>query len=671
MAAQDELQVTPQVSADTQATSAGGQSDSDQPASDQPASGQLSTKQRNLQGWQHWVIYGAGIAYVLFHIYILNIRAIDPLIFRSVHLSFGTAFGFALFKLWRSPQQGRYVSILDWVLIAASLACCGYFCYFFFSGRLPQLLFRIGVVPTPLDAIVAIVGVLLVLELTRRVVGWELPILALVFIGYGFVGPWLPGVLEHRGYDFDRLFSYIYSLNGIFGVTTAVSARYILIFIVFASFLEFSGVGEYFIRFSYSLTGGARGGPAKVAVVSSALMGMLNGTSAGNAVATGSFTIPLMRRVGYKPLFAAATEAVASTGGQILPPIMGAGAFIMAEIIGIPYGELILAAIIPALLYFAAVFFMVDLEAVKLKLLGLPRKELPDIKAVLRDAYLFIPVVLLIAVMLRGNSITRAGTLALLSSIVVSWFNKDTRMGLRRMADAMYAGVRAAVGLTAVCACAGIVVGIISLTGIGGRFSALLLATAQQNQVLALLFAMLICIILGMGMPTTAAYAVAASVVAPGLVRLGISPLVAHMFIFYYAVVSAITPPVALAAYSTAGIANTDPLKTALASFRLGLAAYLIPFMFFYNPALLLESSPLNIVGAVVIASVGVYLLASSLQAWLFGKLSLPWQLVTLAAAVLLILGSTVTNIVGIVLGAGVLTWQVYQKRQQMVQIPS
>jgi TRAP transporter 4TM/12TM fusion protein len=629
------------------------------------------TKQRHLQGWQHWLIYSVGIAYVLFHIYILNIRAIDPLIFRSVHLSFGTAFGFALFKVWRSPRQSRYISILDWLLIVASLACCGYFCYFFFSGRLPQLLFRIGVVPTPLDAVVAVVGVFLVLELTRRIVGWELPILALVFIGYGFVGPWLPGVLEHRGYDFDRLFSYIYSLNGIFGVTTAVSARYILIFIVFASFLEFSGVGEYFIRFSYSLTGGARGGPAKVAVVSSALMGMLNGTSAGNAVATGSFTIPLMRRVGYKPLFAAATEAVASTGGQILPPIMGAGAFIMAEIIGIPYGELILAAIIPALLYFAAVFFMVDLEAVKLKLLGLPRKELPDIKAVLREAYLFIPVVLLIAVMLRGNSITRAGTLALLSSIVVSWFNKDTRMGLRRMADAMYAGVRAAVGLTAVCACAGIVVGIISLTGIGGRFSALLLATAQQNQVLALLFAMLICIILGMGMPTTAAYAVAASVVAPGLVRLGILPLVAHMFIFYYAVVSAITPPVALAAYSTAGIANTDPLKTALASFRLGLAAYLIPFMFFYNPALLLENTPLNIIFAVVIAFVGVYLLASSLQAWLFGKLSLPWQLITLAAAVLLILGSTITNIVGLTLGASVFAWQMYQKRQQMVQIPS
>ncbi|MEM6429040.1 MAG: TRAP transporter permease [Deinococcota bacterium] len=660
MATQEDTQGTPQVTPDTQ-----------NPPEPSANSEQASTKRRSLEGWQHWVIYGAGIAYVLFHIYILNIRAIDPLIFRSVHLSFGTAFGFALFKGWRSSSKGRYVSILDWVLIAASLACCGYFCYFFFSSRLPQLLFRIGVVPTPLDAIVAIVGVLLVLELTRRVVGWELPILALVFIGYGFVGPWLPGVLEHRGYDFDRLFSYIYSLNGVFGVTTAVSARYILIFIVFASFLEFSGVGEYFIRLSYSLTGGARGGPAKVAVVSSALMGMLNGTSAGNAVATGSFTIPLMRRVGYKPLFAAATEAVASTGGQILPPIMGAGAFIMAEIIGIPYGELILAAIIPALLYFAAVFFMVDMEAVKLKLLGLPRKELPDIKAVLRDAYLFVPVILLIAVMLRGNSITRAGTLALLSSIVVSWFNKDTRMGLRRMADAMYAGVRAAVGLTAVCACAGIVVGIISLTGIGGRFSALLLATAQQNQVLALLFAMLICIILGMGMPTTAAYAVAASVVAPGLVRLGISPLVAHMFIFYYAVVSAITPPVALAAYSTAGIANTDPLKTALASFRLGLAAYLIPFMFFYNPALLLESNPLNIIAAVVIASVGVYLLASSLQAWLFGKLSLPWQLVTLAAAVLLILGGTVTNIVGIVLGAGVLAWQVYQKRQQMVQIPS
>ena len=621
---------------------------------------------RALHHWQHWLVYSMGIAYVLFHLYILNIRAIDPLIFRSVHLSFGAAFGFVLFTGWRGAAK-NHIGIIDALLALASLLTCAYFSYYFLSGQLPRLLFRIGVIPTNLDAVVAIVGVLLVLELTRRVVGLELPILALVFIAYGFAGPILPGVLAHDGYAFDRLFSYIYSLNGVFGVTTAVSARYILIFIVFASFLEFSGVGEYFIRFAYSLTGGARGGPAKVAVVSSALMGMLNGTSAGNAVATGSFTIPLMRRVGYKPLFAAATEAVASTGGQILPPIMGAGAFIMAEIIGIPYGELILAAIIPALLYFAAVFFMVDLEAVKLNLHGLPRTELPSIKAVLRDAYLFLPVVLLIAIMLRGNSITRAGTLALLSSIVVSWFTKDNRMGLKRMADAMYMGVRSAIGLTAVCACAGIVVGIISLTGVGGRFSALLLATAQQNQLLALLFAMLICIVLGMGMPTTAAYAVAASVVAPGLVRLGIPPIVAHMFIFYYAVVSAITPPVALAAYSTSGIANTDPFQTAVASFRLGLASYLIPFMFFYNPALLLEANPFNIFIALIIAGIGVYLLASGMQGWLYGKLELPFQIAILAAAILLVTSDWRTTVSGLIIGLLVLGWQLYKQRSQLV----
>lgn len=633
-----------------------------------PAADEAPSNARELHGWQHWLVYSMGIAYVLFHLYILNIRAIDPLIFRSVHLSFGAAFGFVLFTGWRGAAK-KHIGIIDALLALASLLTCAYFSYYFLSGQLPRLLFRIGVIPTNLDAVVAIVGVLLVLELTRRVVGWELPILALVFIAYGFLGPVLPGVLTHDGYAFDRLFSYIYSLNGVFGVTTAVSARYILIFIVFASFLEFSGVGEYFIRFAYSLTGGARGGPAKVAVVSSALMGMLNGTSAGNAVATGSFTIPLMRRVGYKPLFAAATEAVASTGGQILPPIMGAGAFIMAEIIGIPYGELILAAIIPALLYFAAVFFMVDLEAVKQNLHGLPRKELPSLKAVLKDAYLFLPVVLLIAIMLRGNSITRAGTLALLSSIVVSWFTKDNRMGLKRMADAMYVGMRNAIGLTAVCACAGIVVGIISLTGVGGRFSALLLATAQQNQLLALLFAMLICIVLGMGMPTTAAYAVAASVVAPGLVRLGISPIVAHMFIFYYAVVSAITPPVALAAYSTSGIANTDPFQTAISSFRLGLASYLIPFMFFYSPALLLEATPINIAVSLAIAGIGVYLLASGVQAWLYGKLELPFQIAILIAAVLLVTSSWLAISAGIAIGLLVLAWQLLKRRSQALSV--
>jgi TRAP transporter 4TM/12TM fusion protein len=613
------------------------------------------SNERRLVSWQHYIFYGLAIGFVLFHLYTLNIYALDPWVFRSIHLAWASVIGFALFAGWGGARKSTRVPLLDWVFIAASL-----YCAYYIYANLHQLIFRVGVVPETIDYAVAVIGILLVLELSRRTLGWALPVLALVFIAYGFLGPYLPGVLQHRGYDAPRLFTYIYSLNGVFGVTTQVSATYLVIFVVFAAFLQASGVGDYFIRLAFAAAGGARGGPAKVAVFASALMGTMSGTSAGNAVATGSLTIPLMRRVGYNPKFAAATEATASTGGQILPPIMGAGAFIMAEITGIPYAQLMLAAIIPALLYFVSVYFMVDFEAVKEGLRGLPRRELPPLGGVLKQAYLFIPVVILIYFIMTGTSIVRAGTLALISTLVVSWFTPDNKMGFRAIADAMYIGTRNVIGLVAVCACAGIVVGVISLTGIGGRFSSLLFSVAQESTFLALVFAMLIAIILGMGMPTTAAYAVAASVVAPGLVRMDILPLVAHMFVFYYAVVSAITPPVALAAYATAGIANTDPMKTSFTSFRLGLAAYLVPFMFFYSPELLLRGTPLEIALGVVTAVFGVYFLASAVQGWFVRPLKLLPRLIMFAAALTLIAGGVLTDLAGIVVIA---LLYVYQQR--------
>ncbi|MDZ7705977.1 MAG: TRAP transporter permease [Trueperaceae bacterium] len=607
-----------------------------------PVEGRLPGE-RLLTGWQYHLFYALAIIFVGFHIYILNFRPMDPWVFRSVHIALGSAFGFALFAGWKRAEQARRVPIIDWFLIAASL-----YCTYYIATNLNQLLFRVGVIPETQDFVVAVLGIMLILELTRRTLGWALPVLALIFIAYGFLGPYLPGVLEHRGYSPERLFTYVYSLNGVFGVTTQVSATYLVIFVVFAAFLQVSGVGEYFIRAAFAAAGHLRGGPAKVAVFASALMGTMNGTSAGNAVATGSLTIPLMRRVGYKPRFAAAVEATASTGGQILPPIMGAGAFIMAEITGIPYSQLILAAIIPALLYFVSVYFMVDLEAVKENLQGLPRSEIPSLKSVLRDSYLFIPVVVLVVSILMGYSIIRAGTLALASTLVASWFTKDYKMGPKAVADAMFIGTRNVIGLVAVCASAGIVVGMISLTGIGGRFSALLFSVAQNSQFLALLFAMLIAIILGMGMPTTAAYAVAASVVAPGLVRMDIVPLVAHMFVFYYAVVSAITPPVALAAYATSSIANTDPISTSFESFRLGLAAYLVPFAFFYSPGLLLIGTPVVIVLNTATALVGVYLLASAVQGWFVRRMRFAPRAVMLFAALTLIAGGVLTDAIGV-----------------------
>ncbi|MCD8508793.1 MAG: TRAP transporter permease [Bacillus sp. (in: Bacteria)] len=471
-----------------------------------------------------------------------------------------------------------------------------------------------------MDSIVALVGLVVVFEITRRTSGWTLPILASIFIAYSFLGPYLPGILNHRGYTWERFVTYIFGLDGVFGVTLDVSSKYILLFIIFGAFLQMSGVGRYFIDFSFSLAGGMRGGPAKVSVISSGLMGMMNGTSAGNAVATGSLTIPLMRRVGYQGRFAAATEATASAGGQIMVPIMGAGAFIMAEITGIRYHEIIIAATIPALLYFLSVYFMVDFQAIKSGMRGLPRKELPSLKGVLKQAYLFIPIILLIGFLLSGYSVIRSGTVAILACLVISWLTPKNKMGPKQVVEALVLGMKNTIQLLAVCATAGIIVGVIALTGVGQRFSSMLLGVADTNMLLALVFAMGISIILGMGMPTTAAYAVAASVVAPGLVSIGIPLLTAHMFVFYFAVMSAITPPVALAAYAAAGIAGTDPFKTGLTAFKLGIAAFIVPYMFYFSPQLMMEGSAGSIAIAVVTAGFGIYFLSAAVQGWFAKK---------------------------------------------------
>jgi len=453
----------------------------------------------------------------------------------------------------------------------------------------------------------AIAGTALIMELTRRVTGLALVAITGVFLAYTFLGPLAPrdSLLYFRPIAWNRFFSNLYTDVGILGPTTAVSSTYIILFIIFAAFLQASKVGDYFVNFAFAAAGWARGGPAKVAIFASGLMGMINGTSAGNVVATGSLTIPLMKRVGYPARDAGAVEAAASTGGQIMPPIMGAGAFIMAEITGIPYQDIAVAAVIPALLYFASVYFMVDLTAARLSMRGIPRDQLPRFAEMVRRVYLFVPILILIAALFMGYSVIRAGTLAMASAAVVSWLSPHP-MGPRGVLEALRSGAMMSIQIIAVCACAGIIVGVISLTGVGARFSAVLLDIAADSQLLALVFAMLIAMLLGMGMPTTAAYAVAASVVAPGLVELGIDRLTAHFFVFYYAVVSAITPPVALAAYAAAGISGANAMSTSVASFRIGLAAYIVPFMFFYAPALLMDDVWWRVVQAGATATVGV-----------------------------------------------------------------
>ncbi|WP_280549775.1 TRAP transporter permease [Halomonas sp. 11-S5] len=549
---------------------------------------------------------------------------------------------------WSYRQFRDRLSPADLVLMVCALAVAGYLLVMFNS----PLRASTGTSFAPMGiSYAAIAGSLLILELTRRVAGLALVVISAIFLLYVFAGPYLPGFLGYPGLSVGRFFSQVYTDAGILGPTTAVSSTYIILFIIFAAFLQASKVGDYFVNFAFAAAGRARGGPAKVSIFASGLMGMINGTSAGNVVSTGSLTIPLMKKVGYPARSAGAIEAAASTGGQIMPPIMGAGAFIMAEITGIPYTDIAVAALIPAILYFASIYFMVDFEAARTGMRGMRKDEIPLFSKLVKQVYLFAPIIILIAALFMGYSVIRAGTLATASAAVVSWFSPH-KMGIPAILRALQLAGTMAIQIIAVCACAGLIVGVISLTGVGARFSSLLLGLAGVSQLLALFFAMCISILLGMGMPTTAAYAVAASVVAPGLINIGIQPLVAHFFVFYFAVVSAITPPVALASYAAAGISGDNAMGTSVASFKIGLAAFIVPFMFFYSPAMLMEGSWMQILRVGVTATLGIVLLSATVQAWFFGPVKTWQRLVMLLGALFMIYGGIYSDIAGLAIGA-------------------
>ena len=570
----------------------------------------------------------------------------------GIPLTLGTAAAMLHGWLFEDRRIGAW-TLADILLTVATAASIGYVIYF---ARALQM--RAGMpMAQPGDMWAAITGVILILEAVRRMAGMALVIISAVFVAYAFAGPWLPGILNHGGYEPKRFFSYIFTDNGILSAPIAISSTYIVLFVIFAAFLQATHVGAYFVNVAFAAAGHKRGGPAKVAVFASGLMGMINGTSAGNVVSTGSLTIPLMKKVGYRSQTSAAVEAAASSGGQIMPPIMGAGAFIMAEITGIPYTEIIWAALIPAILYFASVFFMVDLMAQRFAMVGLPRSALPKLGALLKQAYLFAPIVVLIWALFLGYSVIRCGTLAMITAAVVSWLTPN-RMGPKQLFHALDIGARMVLQLVAVCAAAGIIVGVIALTGIGTRFSALLLGIADQSQLLAMMFSMIVAIILGMGMPTTAAYAVAASVIAPGLINLGVEPLTAHFFIFYFAVMSAITPPVALAAYAGAALAQSDPMKTSVESFRIGLAAFVVPYMFFFSAALLMQGGWLDTIHVTISALFGIYLLSSGIIGWFFGRIGWMARALLICGALGMLDAGLVTDLIGLSIGGGLFLFQ-------------
>lgn len=581
----------------------------------------------------------------LFHLYVLGFNPVTPWILYTVHLGLGAVLVFLSHPMRRITILPN-LPILDIVLIAGTI-----FSSIYLIIEMDELIYRIGVAPTTLDLFVSTILIIVVLEITRRTTGLILPVLAILFILYAHFGKYLPGFMGHRGYEWDRILSYLNSLDAIFSVPIGASASFVFLFILFGSFLAGTGGSQFFINFAIGATGSKRGGPAKAAVLSSALFGSVSGNSVANVVSTGVFTIPLMKKIGYSPRYAGAVESVASTGGQIMPPILGSAAFIMAQLVGVPYVDIMIASIIPALLYFATVFMMIDLQAAKLGLKGMPKESLPKLREVMKsEGHLFIPLLVLIFVMTILNaSPIKAAIWAIASTIIVSFFKKQTRLSIRKLIECLADGAKSALGMIAACATAGLIIGVLNLTGAGLKFATFILSFSGGNLPFALVLTMCATIILGMGLPTTAAYLITAAVVAPALIQMGVSTIAAHMFVFYFACLSAFTPPVALAAYAAAGIAKAKPMQVAFTAMKIGIVAFIIPFVFVYGPPILLDGSIGEVILSTITALIGVFMLASAVEGWFIGKPGdVLVRLLLLISAILLIIPGGFTDIIGI-----------------------
>ncbi|MCX8192171.1 MAG: TRAP transporter permease, partial [Nitrososphaerales archaeon] len=512
-----------------------------------------------------------------------------------------------------------------------------------------ELVYRVGA-PTQLDVIFGAITLIMIIEATRRSVGLPLATIASVFILYTFLGPYMPGFLAHRGYSLMRVIDHLYlTMEGIFGIPLGVSSTFVFLFILLGSFLEKVGVGTFFIDLARALLGHTRGGPAKIAVFSSALFGTISGSSVANVFSTGVFTIPMMKRLGYKPYLAGAGEVTTSTGGQLMPPIMGAAAFIMSEWIGVPYISIAASAAIPAILYFLAVGIMVHIEAVKTGLKGLPREELPKLREVLKRSYLITPLIVIILLLVMGYTPLTAALGGIFSTIAVSFVKKETRLTPLNLLMVLEDGARKAVMIAVACACAGIIVGTLTLTGLGLTFAYLVVALAADFLPFALLLSMITCLILGMGVPTTANYVITATMVAPALLKIGVPMLVAHFFVFYFGIIADITPPVALAAYAGASIARADPIRTGLTATRLGIAAYLVPYVFVYSPTILLIGATVeNLLWVTLTAITGVVALAGGLQGYFLRKTYIYERIPLVVAGIMLINPEPLTDMIGI-----------------------
>ena len=601
---------------------------------------------RILTGFIGRVVSAIAICFTLFQLYTAVYGVLDAQLQRAIHLSFGMGL---IFLLYPTRHSWSRTSIHPFDLL---LAIAGAAIPMYVVVTYHQLVLRAGTV-SELDYAIGGLGILLVIEGCRRVVGKPMVIVAVLFIAYAFLGPYLPDILAHRGVSPSDLVAHLYfTTEGIFGIPLGVSSTFIFLFILFGAYLESTGLGKFFIDIANSIAGWASGGPAKVTVLASGMMGTISGSSVANVVGVGSFTIPMMKKLGYDKEFAGGVEAAGSTGGQIMPPIMGAAAFLMAEFIGIPYLDVVKAAVIPALLYYTGIWISVHLEAKRKGLKGIPRTELPKIKDVfLNRGHLALPLIVILYLLVDGATPTKAALWGIVIAIVASALRKSTRMKPIQLIQGLENGAKGVLGVLVACATAGIIIGVVTKTGVGLKMAGGLIELAGGMLLPAMFFTMITSLILGMGVPTTANYVITATIAAPALIQLHVPIIAAHMFVFYFGIIADITPPVALAAYAASGISGGNPMKTGVVAAKLAIAAFIVPYIFVYAPVLLMvKATPLEVIMSAISAVTGMWGLEIAMIGYWYTNVHWIVRLAAFGAGLMLIDPGFITDIVGAVI---------------------
>lgn len=592
---------------------------------------------RVLSGVQGKMITVLLFCFTMFQLYYAIRGGIDAMIARCIHLSFGLSAVFFLYP-FNGKMSRKKLHWFDCLLGITIASCCMYIVVFY-----KDIVMRQGLI-NHMDMVVGGIAIILVLEAARRVIGLPMVIISLVFIVYALIGRSIPGPLGHRGVSVEGLVQHLFfTTEGILGLPIQVSSTFIFMFLLFGAYLEKTGMGEFFIQLANSISGDSPGGPAKVAVISSACMGTLSGSSVANVVGTGSFTIPMMKKLGYKPEFAGAVEATASTGGQLMPPIMGAAAFLLAEITGAPYSKVILAALVPAALYYLGVFIGVHFEAKKLGLKGIPKDEIPKLLFVLRQrGQLIIPIFVVIALLISGWSPIYAALGAVVSTIVCASIKKETRLSFQDLLNGMVQGAKSALTVIAACACAGIIIGVVTKTGLGLKMGSILVGIAKGNLVLTLFFTMITSLVLGIGVPTTANYVITSTIAAPAILMIKdasgaqvVPILAAHLFVFYFGIIADVTPPVCLAAVAASGVAKSEPMKTGMQATRLAIGAFLIPYIFVISPELILINPDISIIPKLITAVLGIVCVAIGLTGYFKKNMNILERVFIVAAGIM------------------------------------